>query len=548
MKAAIYSRKSKFSAKGESIENQIQMCKEYAGLNLRDKGITEFYEYEDEGYSGGNTNRPKFQELMEDVKNKKFDILICYRLDRISRNVADFSSTLEILQSHNIDFVSIKEQFDTTTPMGRAMIYISSVFAQLERETIAERVRDNMLELAKTGRWLGGVPPLGYNSKSIKFFDENMKERSMTKLTKNVKELDLVKLIFEKYIELGSLASLETYLLQNYYKSKSGANFSKNTLSRILTNSVYVKSSDKVLSYLQDKGMMICGEADGIHGLLTYNKLKQSYSKNGSRSRSLRDTSEWIAAVSNHDGIVSDEDWIKVQKLIESNKNRFILSARTHNALLTSIIKCDKCGSRMRILHGPVSPISGKKFFYYACNLKKESKGVRCDNLNGKANDIDIIVVNAIKEFALNKQSVLENLMKKYKESRKDVNNNINTSNIDNLITQKETQIDNLLNKMSLDPDLSDIIFSKIKTLKEELKQLKNDKANQKNSVQNLDEDEFNISFIEYLLSRCSIIDKLSFDEKKELIRGITEKITWNGETSDLEIIFIGSEGLKKKD
>lgn len=83
---------------------------------------------------------PKVPKLLSDIKKEKFDILICYRLDRISRNVSDFSTTLEELQSYGVDFISIKEQFDTTTPMERAMIYIASVFAQLERETIAERV------------------------------------------------------------------------------------------------------------------------------------------------------------------------------------------------------------------------------------------------------------------------------------------------------------------------------------------------------------------------------------------------------------------------
>ncbi|SHK88711.1 Resolvase, N terminal domain [Clostridium cavendishii DSM 21758] len=151
MIAAIYSRKSVFTGKGESIENQIELCKEYTTKHFDEKA-PKFLIYEDEGFSGGNTNRPKFQELLKDVKANKVDILICYRLDRISRNVADFSITLELLQKHNVAFVSIKEQFDTTTPMGRAMVYISSVFAQLERETIAERVRDNMLQLAKTGR------------------------------------------------------------------------------------------------------------------------------------------------------------------------------------------------------------------------------------------------------------------------------------------------------------------------------------------------------------------------------------------------------------
>lgn len=87
-------------------------------------------------------------------------------MDRISCNVADFSSTLDELQEYGVNFVSIKEQFDTTSPMGGAMIYIAYVFAQLERETIAERVRDNMIELAKNIQWLGGTIPLGYSRKN----------------------------------------------------------------------------------------------------------------------------------------------------------------------------------------------------------------------------------------------------------------------------------------------------------------------------------------------------------------------------------------------
>jgi Site-specific recombinases, DNA invertase Pin homologs len=179
MKAAIYSRKSKFTGKGDCIENQVQLCKEYGGrLN-----IAEFLIYEDEGFSGGNLDRPEFQRLLKDAQDKRFDVLICYRLDRISRNIGDFSNLINELENLKINFISIREQFDTSTPLGRAMMYIASVFAQLERETIAERIRDNMLELAKTGRWLGGQTPLGFESEEVKYMDSEFKERVMHKLS-----------------------------------------------------------------------------------------------------------------------------------------------------------------------------------------------------------------------------------------------------------------------------------------------------------------------------------------------------------------------------
>lgn len=162
---AIYARKSKFTGKGESIENQIQKCRKYIENSLereRDDGRVDaedeiqFVEYKDEGASGKNMERPMMKKLLEDMADGKIQKLVCYRLDRVSRSVKDVAELFEKLTSLDVEFVSVNESFDTANPMGRAMISMSSVFAQLERETIAERVVDNMMALAKTGRWLGG--------------------------------------------------------------------------------------------------------------------------------------------------------------------------------------------------------------------------------------------------------------------------------------------------------------------------------------------------------------------------------------------------------
>ncbi len=138
--------------------------------------------FEDEGFSGGNLNRPDFKKMMTAAKDRKFKAIVVYRLDRISRNISDFSSLIEELGRLGIDFVSIRESFDTSSPMGRAMMYIASVFSQLERETIAERIRDNMHELAKTGRWLGGTTPTGYASESVKSITVDGKTKKACKL------------------------------------------------------------------------------------------------------------------------------------------------------------------------------------------------------------------------------------------------------------------------------------------------------------------------------------------------------------------------------
>ena len=165
MKFFIYSRKSVYTGKGESIENQVEMCKQYIYTKFPNTINANIFVYEDEGFSAKNIDRPQFQKMLQDIPMQKPNFLVCYRLDRISRNVSDFSSLIEGLNDWGISFVCIKEEFDTSKPMGKAMMYIASVFAQLERETIAERVRDNMLMLARTGRWLGGTTPTGYRSK-----------------------------------------------------------------------------------------------------------------------------------------------------------------------------------------------------------------------------------------------------------------------------------------------------------------------------------------------------------------------------------------------
>ena len=213
VRIAIYSRKSKYSDKGDSVGNQVEIAMKYIEEHYKsDEYEVEILIFEDDGFSGGNIDRPKFKEFLIEENRKPFNILICYRLDRISRNIADFSSLMN--QILGTSFVSIKEQFDTKTPMGRAMMYIASVFAQLEREVIAERIRDNMIELAKTGRWLGGTTPTGYSSKRIELVDVyeegeynvlEKKKKTASMLVPIEEEMKLIEEIGYKFLELKSL-------------------------------------------------------------------------------------------------------------------------------------------------------------------------------------------------------------------------------------------------------------------------------------------------------------------------------------------------------
>lgn len=246
---AIYSRKSKFTGKGESIENQIELCRQYIRVSNGDEAADRVLIYEDEGFSGGNLERPQFKRMMSDAKDGKLSAIVVYRLDRISRNIGDFAGLIESLNDRKISFVSIKEQFDTNSPLGRAMMYIASVFSQLERETIAERIRDNMHELAKSGRWLGGTTPTGYGSEQVQRMTVDGKVRKACKLNLIPEEAELVRLIYAKFLETRSITKTDAFLLQHGYTTKNGKNFTRFAIKGILTNPVYAKADSAVWAY-----------------------------------------------------------------------------------------------------------------------------------------------------------------------------------------------------------------------------------------------------------------------------------------------------------
>lgn len=524
MNIGIYSRKSKITETGESIKNQIQLCKEYAYKYFQ---VENLYIYEDEGFSGSNTKRPQFQKLLNDAKNKKLDIIICYRLDRISRNVLDFSNTLHILTLSKIEFVSIRDNFDTSTPMGRAMMYIASVFAQLERETIAERIKDNMYKLAETGRWLGGITPIGY--KSTKTVDE-ASGKNISVLIDEPYEYKTVKSIYDKYLEYRSLTKLQVYTMKMNLKTRNEKDFSLSSLKKILSNPVYMTADKRAYEYFRDKDCTInknldISDFDGKYGIMAYNKNQESNNRINEK-----EMSQWIISIGIHHPLISSTKWIDVQKILQNNRHRTYTTPSKRKALLTPIIKCKNCGIPLRIICKYENNIV--KHFYYKCRVKEISHSKECSVRNLNGNISEDLVFGTIDNF-LSIDKLLKELESYVENIRKDSESS-KISNIHKEITSTNNAIYHLtLILSSKTNSVSKYIIKEIEKLDAKLQSLNKQLDILTKSTDTNIKDSCNIDS----LLKNGIHDILSHEQKKLIIDKTIKNIFWDGYNLEVELL-----------
>lgn len=529
---AIYSRKSKFTGKGESIENQIELCKNQLinKYNIKEENIKI---YQDEGFTGYNTNRPQFQEMIKDIRNKKIKCVIVYRLDRISRNVTDFCNLKNEFIKYNTDFISVTENFDTSTPMGRAMLMISSVFAQLERDTIAERIRDNMYELAKTGRWLGGNTPLGYKSEKVETLSVDGKRKNLYKLDIVFEEAEIIKLIWNKMCELKSLSKLEVYLLQKGIKTRNGNNFTRFSLITILKNPVYVVADNKIKDFFEKMNVTIyetdIEKCNGINGLLAYNKREELMGK----TKSYKDITEWIIAVGKHQGIIPSQQFIKVWNLIVNNKDKRCRVPRQNTSILSGIIRCKYCGNYMRPRLRNTVTIDNKRNFSYLCVLKEKSRKrlCKCKNINGI--ETDMIVIEKISELKLptnmliNKIKLLINNKEKKSDKRINELQTLNT-----ILSRNKRKVEALIDKLAIiDGELIADITAQIKSIKS--KNLEIEKRIielSKETEKEIDKDEVTVLALNIINKYMSSFDSLNIVDKRLMIKSLVNTIESDGE------------------
>ena len=298
MRCAVYTRKSSeegLDQEYNSIDAQRDAGHAYIASQRAEGWIPVADDYDDAAFSGGNMERPGLKRLMADIEAGKIDVVVIYKIDRLTRSLADFSKMVEVFERQGVSFVSVTQQFNTTTSMGRLMLNVLLSFAQFEREVTGERIRDKIAASKRKGIWMGGVPPLGYDVEN-------------RRLVPNPQEAKLIRHIFTRFVELGSSTKLVKELKLDGVTSKAwttqdgkvreGKPIDKGLVYKLLGNRTYLGELRHKEQWYQAEHLPIVDQTvwDSVHAILATNGR--------SRANATRATTPFLlkGIVFGHDG------------------------------------------------------------------------------------------------------------------------------------------------------------------------------------------------------------------------------------------------------
>ncbi|ANK79895.1 MAG: resolvase [Rhizobiales bacterium NRL2] len=268
LRAAVYTRKSSeegLEQEFNSLDAQRESCEAYVASQKSEGWALVRDRYDDGGYSGGTLERPGLKRLLADIEDGLVDVVVVYKIDRLSRSLADFAKLVEVFDRHGVTFVSVTQSFNTTTSMGRLTLNILLSFAQFEREVTAERIRDKVAASRKKGMWMGGWAPWGYD----------VKDR---KLIVNAAEAATIRMIFERFVTSGSATALARELRSEGVVTKRGKPIDKGALYKLLNNRVYIgEAVHKGKSYPGEHAAIIDRALwDKVHAILAESPRKRA--------------------------------------------------------------------------------------------------------------------------------------------------------------------------------------------------------------------------------------------------------------------------------
>jgi site-specific DNA recombinase len=434
--------------------------------------------------------------------------------------------------------------------MGRAMMYIASVFSQLERETIAERIRDNMHELAKTGRWLGGMTPTGYASEAVKSVTIDGKTKKACKLKLIQEEAEIIKMIFDLYIQTDSQTITEAELMKRGIKTKNDKYFTRFSIKAILQNPVYaIADQDTYEYFVKANSDMFSGKEDfdGIHGIMAYNRTDQEKGK----TTVYLPTSEWIVSVGRHPGIIPGKIWVSVQQSLERNKSKSYRKPRSNESLLTGLLFCS-CGSRMYPKLSKRKTAEGKPIFTYVCNIKERSRRSICNRRNVNGNTLDLAIIEQIKLLDDDNGTFinqLEQSRKFYTGNRAEYEERLATMRQDKADAEKK--IEALVDSLAVlgDSVAKNHVVKRIEQLNQECQEIDSQISELEGltSQRTLSDIEFDV--MRQLLSIFKTdIDEMTIEQKRAAIRTVVRKVVWDGINAHVVLFGVPDDEIEYPD
>jgi len=368
MKVGIYLRVSTEDQAKEGYSLDVQ--REYLESFAEREGYEIYKTYCDDGISAYSTRRPALQELLKDAKDKKFKLVLVYKIDRFSRKLKDLLDLAEELESYRVAFKSATEPFDTTTSAGKLMFQQLGSFAEFERNRIAERVFPGMVKGVLNGNWQGArFAPFGYTYNKQKKLLE-IEER----------EANIVKLIYTMYLAGKSTQEIAAYLNKKKHQTRTGKQFYNKFICDILKNQIYT-------------------------GKIVWNK--KHYDKNQKTKKHYKyiknDPSKIIIAQGKHTPIIDEQDFEEVQKRLAEKKRTWRPRVRNKEYLLTGLLTCAKCNHKYNGVSSISNHRTNKKKRWYRCSGPYASH-IRCTNRAVKAEDIEPEVTKIVAQLIQNKR------------------------------------------------------------------------------------------------------------------------------------------------
>ena len=495
---AIYTRQSVDRPDSISVESQAEICR-------REVAGSEYKIYTDKGYSGKNTDRPAVQDMINDIKAGRIKRVIVYRLDRISRSVIDFANLIDVFRKYKVDFVSTMEKFDTGTPIGKAMLMIVMIFAQLERETIQQRVIDAYRSRSKRGFYMGGRVPYGFKLTDTILYGVRTK---MYQIKED--EAEIVQFIFSMYskpqISLGDVAK---YLNENGVLKPDGKPFTGSRIRDIVVNPAYVRADYQVYDFFKKQGANVINPPEDFIGTNgTY-----YYSGENTKRKSISLEGQTLV-LAPHEGIVDSNLWISCRKKCLANA-QIAKPIKAKATWLAGKIKCGYCGYALNAKTYHCKTKEDNR--YYLCAHKYQTGKCQFSSLDADAVD----------------KLILEEMEKKIASlgplrMRKDSGYNTQAAGLRAQIDKLDQEIESLMDKISsANSTVMEYINKRVIALDEEKNKLYDEIIHlQKNQNIGINEIENCMQFWDELTidDKISVVDCLivSISASKEAI-----EITW---------------------